>query len=271
MLESFQTTRKERQKLPLILRSIGVNHKQENINRPKGISFHQWFYCSRGQGELTVNGRRTIITPGSAFFIQAHDAHKYSGSNWILHFFGFEGSICSSLLKTLNMTESGVFHMSDPEQFYSQLNSLALATRRTISYEKYYYSELLYSILINLSLQISRVSDQSASQNNPTVSLIISYLEEHYFENVSLTDLSDALEKTPEYLCALFKQSLHLTIIEELTNIRIAHARNMLVEYPEKKASEIGYLCGFQSPSYFGKVFKKKCGVSPAEYRLNKL
>ncbi len=161
--------------------------------------------------------------------------------------------------------------MSDPEYYYNQLNGLALATRRTLAYEKYYYSELLYSLLINLSLQISRVSDQEKVQNNPTVSLIISYLEEHYSENISLADLSEALEKTPEYLCSVFRKSLQLTIIEELTNIRITHARNMLVEYPEKNASEIGYLCGFQSPSYFGKVFKKKCGVSPSEYRLKKL
>lgn len=273
MLESFQTTKKERQKLPLILRAIGINHKQENIYRPNGIAFHQWFYCTKGQGELVVNGSRGIITPGTAFFIRSGDAHSYQGidSDWTLQFFGFEGSICPTLLKTLGMSESGVFHMSDPDSFFTRLQGLYQATTRTISYEKYYYSELLYSLLVHLSLQISRISIHASGQDSQTIRSVISYLEENYANNISLTDLSEALGKTPEYLCTIFKQHLHLTIIGELTDIRISHARVMLVEYPEKSVAEIGFLCGFQSPSYFGKVFKKKCGVTPNEYRIRKL
>lgn len=159
--------------------------------------------------------------------------------------------------------------MADPENFLGRLDNLYIATTRNFSFSKYYYSELIYSLLTNLSLQVSKVSMYSTCQENQIISLIMNYLEENYFNNISLYDISEALGKTPEYLCNIFKSSLHSTIIEELTNIRISHARIMLLEYPNISVAEIGARCGFQSPSYFGKVFKKKCGLTPNAYRIH--
>ena len=40
-----------------------------------------------------------------------------------------------------------------------------------------------------------------------------------------------------------------------------------LEQYPEKKAYEIGKMCGFESPSYFGKNFREIVGLTPEQYR----
>ena len=51
--------------------------------------------------------------------------------------------------------------------------------------------------------------------------------------------------------------------MQYLTEIRIGHARHLLTLHPEKKVLEIGKMCGFESPSYFGKTFKKEVGITP--------
>ena len=57
------------------------------------------------------------------------------------------------------------------------------------------------------------------------------------------------------------------TIIRYLTEIRIVHAQNLLMQYPEKTASEIAVECGYSNASYFGKKFKQITGYSPDKYR----
>ena len=133
------------------------------------------------------------------------------------------------------------------------------------------FSEILYSILVQLSLNISMINDFTRVVDSPLVNEIMLELENHYQENISITDISEKLGKTPEYICTVFKQYMNSTIIAELTKIRIIHAQHLLIDNPEKKASEIGVLCGFQSPSYFGMVFKKMMGMTPNEFRMSKL
>ena len=49
--------------------------------------------------------------------------------------------------------------------------------------------------------------------------------------------------------------------------IRISRAKIMLVQYPERKVAEIARRCGFESPSYFGMLFKRETGKTPDQYR----
>ena len=96
---------------------------------------------------------------------------------------------------------------------------------------------------------------------------IINYLEENYQGSVSLDDISCNVRLSKEYICALFKQAMHQTIMRYLIKIRISRARIYLLQYPEKRVLEIARMCGFESPSYFGKVFKNEVGVTPDQYR----
>ncbi len=273
MIESFEIIPGERKMLPLILRMIGINHHQEPINRPRGLPVYQWFYCSEGIGELIINDEKRIIEENTGFFINANEGHSYKGlsDNFTLHFIGFEGPICSVLLQTLGLVKSGTYHLCSPEEFCKKLESLYRMTKRDIPDKKYMFSEILYSILVQLSLNISMINDFTKVVDSPLVKEIMLELENHYQENISITDISEKLGKTPEYICTIFKHHMNSTIIAELTKIRMMHAQHLLIDNPEKKASEIGELCGFQSPSYFGMVFKKMMGMTPNEFRMSKL
>ena len=69
----------------------------------------------------------------------------------------------------------------------------------------------------------------------------------------------------------LVEKEMQTTIVNFLIEIRISNARTLLCTYPEKSVAEICSLCGFQSPSYFGKVFKKVMNMSPNEYRARNI
>jgi AraC-like DNA-binding protein len=55
---------------------------------------------------------------------------------------------------------------------------------------------------------------------------------------------------------------------EYLLNVKIEKAKKLL-KYTDHAITEICYLCGFSSASYFTQAFKRKTGVSPSYYKKN--
>ena len=97
----------------------------------------------------------------------------------------------------------------------------------------------------------------------------IEYLDNNYMNPISLDSLAENIQISKEYACALFKKEMKQTISHHLTDLRLSHAAIFLTQYPQKKVSEIGNMCGFDNSSYFCMVFKKMYGVTPAQYRSN--
>ena len=95
---------------------------------------------------------------------------------------------------------------------------------------------------------------------------IISYVEEHYQEPVTLQDAADLAGLGKEAFCRFFKNIFHMTPVEYINHYRISQSIKML-QSGRRSILEICLDCGFESPSYFVKLFKKETGFTPAEYR----
>lgn len=85
-------------------------------------------------------------------------------------------------------------------------------------------------------------------------------------ETIDLEELADEVGISREYLSKLFKQYEGIPVTEYILNIRIEAACNML-KYSDRQVREIADYLSFGSLSYFSRIFKKKTGVSPQQYR----
>lgn len=260
--ESLQT-------LPLQLWMFGVNHKQELVHRPQGVPYFQWFFCVKGQGELILGSQRSIISEGQGFLIFPDTAHLYRGTtpNWVLHIIAFNGSLCSEILNILQMGESGSYHFSDNKIFEKHIQNLLWLHENRSANRTQSYSKECYDFLLDISQCITHIHEFSYEQGNALVLKIVTYLEKNYRDCISLDTLASTVNLSKDYMCALFKSATGQTIVHCLTNIRIGHARQFLIQYPDKKVLDIARDCGFESPSYFGKIFKREIGITPDQYR----
>lgn len=259
------------QNLPLQLWMFGANHLQDRIHRPHGVAYFQWFYCVKGQGELILNNQRSVISKGDGFLIYPEIPHIYQGlsEDWKLHIVAFHGSLCFDILHMLQMGESGAYHFSDATIFETHIqNLLWLYENRSIN-RFLAYSKECYDFLLDISQCITHIHDLSYVQDNDLVLKIVTYLEKKYASDITLDQLALIVNLSKDYMCALFKSATGQTIINCLTSIRIGHARQLLIQYPEKKVLDIAKACGFESPSYFGKTFKRIVGMTPEQYRKN--
>jgi two-component system, response regulator YesN len=92
------------------------------------------------------------------------------------------------------------------------------------------------------------------------------YIWRNYNREISLKTLSEAVGISPYYLSHLFRKEMGISFMEYLTSVRISVAKTLL-EQTTKPVLDICLEVGYQDPSHFAKVFKKKEGLQPTEYR----
>ena len=98
---------------------------------------------------------------------------------------------------------------------------------------------------------------------------IVSYIEEHYSDPISLQQIADTIPCNPQYLCRFFKTIAGITPIQYLIQYRIKRA-SFLLTNTSQPVLEIAMDCGFENFSYFIRKFKEILGCTPKEYREKK-
>lgn len=97
----------------------------------------------------------------------------------------------------------------------------------------------------------------------------LQYIQAHFKEELSLADLSSALNISKSECCRCFQRNLRMTPFEYLMMYRINRAAQIL-EKTGKTVTEIALETGFHSNSYFCKLFKRYMNCTPVEYRKEK-
>lgn len=93
------------------------------------------------------------------------------------------------------------------------------------------------------------------------------YLEQHYEEEISLSQLAEKFHFTSAYLSKIYKKYMKETPLKHLTYIRIEKAKQLLKEHMELTVQEIAGIVGYEEFHYFYRVFKNTTGMTPTEYR----
>jgi AraC-like DNA-binding protein len=110
-----------------------------------------------------------------------------------------------------------------------------------------------------------------------TVTKVNEYLSS-YFEKgeagekglPTVNHMASQLHLSPKYMTDLLKQETGKTALELIHLYVISEAKNMLVG-GSRSISEIAYQLGFENPPYFARLFKKEVGMSPKEYKNQRL
>lgn len=98
------------------------------------------------------------------------------------------------------------------------------------------------------------------------ISKVKAYIHEHFDEDISLSEVADVVDLNPSYFSTLLKQYTGLSYSEYVIKERIEHAKELLQE-TNLKVYEVGHAVGYHNIYYFNRIFKKKTGFTPGEYK----
>lgn len=121
-------------------------------------------------------------------------------------------------------------------------------------------------IMIQLFQKLDKIITNVKYQNSShLMKKAMKYIEKNYHKPISLDDLAQELHVTTFYISKLFMKEENRNFTEIVNDFRIKKAKQLIRENCSFK--EVAASVGFGSQSYFTKIFKKKVGMSPKEYR----
>ena len=122
----------------------------------------------------------------------------------------------------------------------------------------------LYQILFTISFGPNGYVQETFSDRR--ISSIVKYINENYRDINSIEEIAEHFYISKYHLCRLFTQNLGMGLIAYLNTIKIREACKLLKEN-KKGITDIAMESGFNSSSYFCKVFKSETGLSPTAYK----
>ncbi|MBL8025869.1 MAG: AraC family transcriptional regulator [Fibrobacteres bacterium] len=109
-------------------------------------------------------------------------------------------------------------------------------------------------------------NNKTYSEKSTTLEPIIKFIENHINEPLSLKRLVRFSGKSSATLCRLFKAEFSTSPVNVILDMKINMAKQLLTNQ-RLSVAEIGIKIGIDDPYYFSKLFKKRTGKSPREYR----
>lgn len=130
-------------------------------------------------------------------------------------------------------------------------------------------NSILYEYLFLLADKLPREQYTPGEKQINYVEEALTYLESNYTNNISVQSLADSIGLNRSYLHRLFKSATGSSVQEYLLDLRIRKACTLL-KSTVLPIAIISLSVGYEDTLYFSRLFKKKKGVSPSRYRLQK-
>ncbi|MCO0598626.1 response regulator transcription factor [Peribacillus sp. FSL K6-1552] len=125
---------------------------------------------------------------------------------------------------------------------------------------------ILVDILIDFIEGIFRTLEQKSEHRSPIIQSVVQYIQEHFYEELSLKTLSYKFHINSIYLGQLFQKETGLVFSEYINHLRLEKAKQLL-RGTHLKAGIIGKQVGYSDSAYFYKQFKKAVGITPSAWR----
>ncbi|MFC0214932.1 AraC family transcriptional regulator [Paenibacillus chartarius] len=105
------------------------------------------------------------------------------------------------------------------------------------------------------------------TEKERTVQRIVSYLDNHYADDLHLEELQEQLHMSKFYMSKLFKDVTGVTIFEFLYRRRINQAKIEFMLNPGNTVTDVCYQVGFKHLAHFSRMFKQQVGETPEQYK----
>ena len=174
----------------------------------------------------------------------------------------------ASITRMLQKADHGLaFTLPAIMKVYSTLDAIANESERFVQFLKFMY------ILYELSraddarvLASSSFAHTEQSTESRRVQKVKQFINEHYAEQLKLSDLADLVGMSPVSFSRFFRHRTGRTLSDYIVDIRLGYAARMLVD-SSRNISEICYECGFNNLSNFNRTFKAKRNYTPRDFR----
>lgn len=174
----------------------------------------------------------------------------------------------ASITRMMQQAKKGLsFPLQAIMKVYGMLDTLSSVK------DGFYAVQQFLTILYELSrcenartLASSSYAKVTVEDDSRRILKVKNFISKNYMDELRLPELASLAGMSSSAFSRFFKLHTGRNISEYIIDLRLGYAARMLVD-TAKSISEIGFDCGFNNLSNFNRIFKKKKGCSPSEFR----
>lgn len=236
------------------------------------LSEYQIIYISDGGGALeTAHTKLTKVISGDIFCIFPGEWHRYRPdpeTGWVEHWIGFSGSLADGLANEQMVSrQKPIIKMRNEAQTLTTIRHLIEAVRNDEpAAEQIVAGGIFY--LLSMIFAASLPLRPNNRPNHASIHKAIMMMENADNQSIPLQKIAAQANLSYSSFRREFSRLIGVSPHQYRLRLQLARSRGMLRDHSHS-IKEIAALCGFQSEQYFCRLFKAKCGRTPAHFRTS--
>ena len=222
-----------------------------------------------GCGQVVLRSGTTDVPVGSAMLVSVPGEHAYrvqpDANAWDFVYAVLYGTEALRLIEHVNAAHP-VIAWNAGGIGEQALHALVLAMGRRPRASVYELSTRAYALAMAL-LEPSGIDSESGPHS--TIARSIDYLHANLMQPITVEDLARVAGYSRHHFARTFRTQTGLAPVRYLREARCERAAHLLTA-SDRSIKEIAADCGFESSSYFCRVFQQTTGFTPTEYRRNR-
>lgn len=252
---------------------------------PHSHAFIEFFYILDGKINHIINGNSSILSAGDFALIDYGTFHNFSKLDnetcSVINILFYPSFIDTSLSNSANFTDilnSNILRSNTvPSDFMinktyhednNTIKNLVLTMQHEFFSGEFEYLKILRLMLMTLLTYVLRymIGKSVHSSNTSPIDNAINYIHANYFRNITLNEISDISNYSPQHFCRKFKSVTGYTFSEYLQKTRIDYSCRLL-QHTNMKITEIANAVGYSDLQHYELLFRKYINRTPSQHR----
>ncbi len=245
------------------------------------------FYILSGEGEIEFKNKAYKLYPDTVILFKATTEYEWKTSGIEYYTINFDYTQeFSDIKRTFHPFSSAVFdehsafdcgyiedyqELNKPIVIYNasllkrQIKNITIESVLSDKYSSAMLSLMMSKAIIDI-LRIYNRESLSVPDNTQKIKQIIEYIHANYSKNITNQNIAEYFGYNPSYIGRLFKQTTGQSLHNYILEFRLQIATELLINQ-NIPIGEIYKQIGFGDFYHFSKIFKKKTGKTPTQYR----
>lgn len=222
--------------------------------------YSEFIFCQAGAGIVTINGQEIPLKQGQIAWIPPNYIHKYDFPGAKVVCAVFSNDLIPLFFKAL---AGRYFCVSaiDMEELSSLPPLFPALSKNDYLLASGYLNLICAKVITHANFENSKHSDGILYQK------VISYIAEHYKEDMSLKQIAKLFGYNEKYLSHTLHELTGIQFRQLLAFYRINNAKKLLTDGTGQVITSIATDSGFSAFNTFHRTFKEITGMTPSEYR----
>ncbi len=234
------------------------------LQEGKGSVVHTNDIITRGvyEGDFPITLEKELFAAFDRGDVETMRVEANRFFDWMLqHYPDSRDNIRLKVLEFVLWAERDAFHEGAINYGFEKRSSYLTEVMKLEDYDR-----LREWFLTKMEEPCRLIATRKQSQTQSVTDRAMQYIQENYGRELSLDEVSRAVNVSPYYFSKLFKEEAGENFIDFLTRVRMDHAKELLRD-ETLSIKEIGFRVGYTDPNYFSRIFKKQTNMTPREWR----